>query len=121
MKSSSTYLSYMKKMSVNYNIYSKLYDAIEFTRLNFNNFNKSIGVAYDLFKLGYTENDGSTLTGDKIVNVTSSSSNIYSSLVTLASSLKNEMNKAETSYNDFERKYRDALAREAEAEQNANG
>lgn len=69
MKSSSTNLDYMHKMQRNKKIYSEIKSELNREKIQFSMYKLNISSAYSQFASGYQEEDGTTLTGDVIVNL----------------------------------------------------
>jgi len=106
-------------MQRNKKIYSDLESKLSYAQLRFNWYTQNIGDAYSHFVLGYQEDNGSTFTGDVIVNLKKDSENINDSINGLKESIESEIEKAGAAYQRFSVKYVDALRREREAAERA--
>lgn len=116
MLSSSTYLSYINQLNTNKSIYLNLRTKVKNALFCMTTHTNNLNNAKSHFESGYQEENGSTLTGDLIINVCNSSRTIAKKLEDLSLNINNEITKINGKINEYTSFYHQALNAERERE-----
>lgn len=112
MESSSVYANYVEKLTTCLNGYrqfkQKISEAVFLVDFHKDNLN----ISKTLFKAGYMEDDGTTVSGDLIFNICNDCDSIKSMLRSLDNSVDNEIKIIQYYISVYTQKYNDAYNRE---------